>query len=245
MLKEQFPNISIIENSTNAGFGSANNLAIKQAKGKYILCLNTDTILINNAIKIMFDFMEKEENRNVGACGGYLVDIHKRATTCCGHLPSLSDLFWKLGLRFLFKKYYRKCFCTGLTSDEVSDNQDVGYISGADLFLRKTTLDTVGIFDEHFFMYFEETDLCKRIWDFNYTIKIVKSAKIMHLEGQSMLDSLKKSLWFKQSELYYFNKHYSKQYIFVKLNFLIRSLFAWFFLKKENEKELIKLITKI
>ena len=62
-IEKEFPNINIIKNPINAGFGAANNLAINQAKGKYILCLNTDTLLINNAIKIMYNFMEKEENK--------------------------------------------------------------------------------------------------------------------------------------------------------------------------------------
>ena len=64
-ISKEFPNLHIIKNSENKGFGAANNLAIQEAKGKYILCLNTDTILLNNAIKIMFDFMEKEGNENV------------------------------------------------------------------------------------------------------------------------------------------------------------------------------------
>ena len=64
-ISKEFPNLHIIKNSENKGFGAANNLAIQEAKGKYILCLNTDTILLNNAIKIMCDFMEKDGNENV------------------------------------------------------------------------------------------------------------------------------------------------------------------------------------
>ena len=71
-IEQEFSNINIIKNPINSGFGSANNLAIKQAKGKYIFCLNTDTLLVNNAIKIMFDFMEKKENSKIDNYDKYL-----------------------------------------------------------------------------------------------------------------------------------------------------------------------------
>jgi len=72
MIKEEFPEIKLIESSENPGFGRANNIAIKQSDAKYCFLLNTDTVLVNNAVKILFDFMEKSENEDVGACGGQL-----------------------------------------------------------------------------------------------------------------------------------------------------------------------------
>lgn len=238
-IEKEFPNINIIKNPINAGFGSANNLAIKQAQGKYIFCLNTDTLLLNNAIKIMFDFMEKDENKKVGVCGGYLSSINGNATICCGNLPSLSDLFWKLGLRYIFKNYYRKHFCTGLFSDEINDLQNVGYISGANLFIRKSVLDEVGLFDEQIFMYYEETDLCKRIWDADYKIKFVKDAKIQHLEGKSTKNLLQKKKWFIESEIYYYKKHYPHKVWLVKLIYIILYLLNWIILRNKDSKEIL------
>ena len=243
-IEKEFPNINIIKNPINSGFGSANNLAIKQAQGKYIFCLNTDTLLLNNAIKIMFDYMEKEENQKVGACGGYLSNINGKAAICCGNLPSLSDLFWKLGLRFIFKNYYRKHFCTGLFSDEINDLQNVGYISGANLFIRKSVLDEVGLFDEQIFMYYEETDLCKRIWDAGYKIKFLKDAKIVHLEGQSVKLNSTKNEMSVTSELYYFKKHHYKLYTLVKITLLIHSLICWLILGCKNKKQQFFIILK-
>ena len=214
-IEKEFPNINIIKSPINSGFGAANNLAIKQAKGKYIFCLNTDTLLINNAIKIMYDFMEKEENKNIAVCGGALYNNDGQACTCGGNLPSIYDILWKFGLRTLFKNKYKK-YSICLTTDDCNNYENIGYITGADIFFRRSVLDEIGVFDENIFMYFEETDLCKRIRDKNYDIKLVKDAKIIHLEGKSNNNTLNKKLISKTSEFYYFNKHCPHQVWFIK-----------------------------
>ena len=240
VIEQEFPNINIIKNPINSGFGSANNLAIKQAKGKYIFCLNTDTLLVNNAIKIMFDFMEKIENSKIGACGGYLVDKGLKPIHCGGRLPNVKEIIWKLGLRQIFKKYYNENMYISLNSDDENLDSKLGYITGADIFFRKSVLDEVGLFDENFFMYYEETDLCKRIWDSGYTIKFVPTAQIIHLEGASTKSSIKKLKMIKKSEFYYFKKHYPNQAGLVKLIYLILYLIDWLILGNKERKELIK-----
>lgn len=242
-IEHAFPNINIIKNSTNAGFGAANNLAIRQAKGKYILCLNTDTLLINNAIKIMFDFMEKEENQKVAVCGGYLVDKDNLPCTCGGNLPNITEIIWKFGLRNIFKEYYKNYSLT-LKSDDDKYIKKIGYITGADIVFRKIVLDKVGLFDENFFMYFEETDLCKRIKDVGYYIKYVPEAKIQHLEGQSSSNILTKKLMSKKSEFYYFQKHHPKLVWLVKTLYAILYLIDWIALKNNNSKLLFNFILK-
>lgn len=239
-IENEFPNINIIKNSINVGFGPANNLAIKQARGKYILCLNTDTLLINNAIKIMFDFMEKEENQNIGVCGGVLYNANMLPVNCGGNLPTIKEIFWKLGLRNLFKKRYLKYTLT-LTINDLKNDFNIGYITGADIFFRKSVLDKVGLFDEKFFMYYEETDLCKRIRDKNYNIKIVKDAKIIHLEGQSNKNIIARKKEIKKSEFYYFKKHYPEQIFIIKLIYILLYIIDWSILKNKDSKKLLKL----
>lgn len=241
-IEKEFPNINIIKNPINAGFGAANNLAIKQAKGKYILCLNTDTILVNNAIKIMYDFMEEEENKNVAVCGGALYDIDMHSVNCGGNLPTITEIFWKLGLRNIFRKQYSNYILT-LTVDELKKDSSIGYITGADIFFRKSVLDKVGLFDENFFMYYEETDLCKRIRDKNYNIKIVKDAKIIHLEGQSNQNLIDRKKKIKKSEFYYFKKHYGKINLFIIKVLYILMYFTQFLLQiNVDNLKIIKLI---
>lgn len=238
-IEKEFPNINIIKNQINAGFGAANNLAIKQAKGKYILCLNTDTLLINNAIKIMYDFMEKKENQNVAVCGGALYNGNNEPCICGGNLPSINDIIWKVGLRNIFKKQYKR-YCIGLTCDDYNNEESIGYITGADICFRKSVLDEVGIFDEKFFMYFEETDLCKRIKDKGYDIKLVKDAKIIHLEGQSNKNTLQKKEISKRSEFYYFRKHHPNQIWLVKILYVILYFIDWIILKNNDSRHLLK-----
>lgn len=241
-IEKTFPNINIIKNSINAGFGAANNLAIKQAKGKYIFCLNTDTLLINNAIKIMYDYMEKEENNNVAVCGAALYNFEGKACICGGNLPSIYDILWKFGLRTLLKKQYKK-YCIGLTADNYNNYENIGYVTGADIFFRKSVLDEIGLFDENIFMYFEETDLCKRIRDKDYDIKLVKDAKIIHLEGKSNNNTLNKKLISKTSEFYYFKKHYTNQVWLIKSLYAILYFIDWIILNnKDSKKMLIKVI---
>ena len=150
MIEREFPEVRLIRNSENKGFGAANNIAIRQSNAKYIFCLNTDTILLNNAVKIFFDFMEQPENQNVGVCGGALYDSDNCPTNYGGQFPSILHILQKFGLRNIFKKK---------TINYEKDIINVDYITGADIFFRKSVLDLVGLFDENFFIYYEETDL--------------------------------------------------------------------------------------
>lgn len=239
-IEQKFPDINIIKNPINAGFGAANNLAIKQANGKYILCLNTDILLVNNAIKIMFDYMEKDENKNVVVCGGYLVDKDGKPVYSGGNFPSVTNIIWKFGLRNIFKKEYAK-YCTALYANEIS-TEEIDQILGADLFLRKSVINEIGSFDEDYFMYSEETDLCKRIKKNGFHIRFVSNAKMIHLEGQSTPNNLNKILTFKKSEMLYLKKHHPYKIHIIKMLYSILYLSNWLIMKNSNSKEILKVI---
>ena len=232
-IEQEFPNINIIKNSVNAGFGTANNLGIRQAHGKYILCLNTDTLLVNNAIKIMFDFMEQKENQNVGGCGGVLYDKDLNVIHSGGSLPSITAILWKFGLRYIFPEKYKKIVGENCLADKIE------FITGADIFFRKSVLDEVGLFDENIFMYFEDSDLCLRIKNAKYEIKLIEDAKIIHLESQSVQIPMQKRKWYKTSEFYYFKKHYPQKYYFVKFLYIILYFIGGCLLNNEDDKELL------
>ena len=243
-IEQKYPDIHIIQNTTNAGFGAANNIAIKQAAGKYILCLNTDIILNNNAIKLFFDFMEKEENQQTGACGAYLTDGDNEPTNCGGLLPDLLSLFWKFGFNRIFRNFDKKFFNGKITQKEKYLFKNLGYITGADLFIRKKVLDEIGLYDENFFMYYEDTDLCKRIKDKGYKLDLVSDAKIQHLEGKSTTDLLQKRKLSKKSEFYYFKKHHPQKVWFVKIIYIILYLIDWLILGHKDGKEILVFIIK-
>lgn len=241
-LKSKFPGVKIIENSENSGFGAANNLAIKISDAKYVFCLNTDTLIVNNAIKILFDFMEK--NLRVGACGGFLTDENGSPVDCGGNFPNFTEILWKFGPRYVFKQAYKKYKLTINSADTVHTKR-LGYITGADIMFRKSVLADVGLFDEKFFMYYEETDLCKRIKNAGFDIKFVPSAKIVHLEGQSCDVPLTKKKRSKKSEFYYFKKHSPACLPFVKLCYVILYLAEAVFTMSGDSLELAKYVATL
>lgn len=203
--KEYKNKIIFIKNNENLGFGRANNKGIEVARGKYVFLLNSDTLLINNAIKILFDFMEK--NEKCGACGGNLFDVNLTPThSFIDEIPYISlKTEFDVYLNFIKKIKYK------ILKKRVDFNYknipiEVGCITGADLMTRKSILDKVGYFDKDFFMYSEECELEYRIGKENYKIFSVPDAKIIHLEGQSTVFKEKKYHMILESKYKYFYK---------------------------------------
>lgn len=193
MIKKEFPEVKLIESQENLGFGRANNLAIRQTDAKYVFLLNTDTVLVNNAIKILFDFMEKSENLSIGACGGQLYNEDMSYQGSSGNFDNMN-------LKYLFKKslglnwtsrierlkyiFRRDVLKKGFVEKETEwGAYHVDFIIGADLMIRKSVLDRVGAFDERFFMFSEEAELCFRIKKSGFKNVIVSEAKIVHFGG--------------------------------------------------------------
>lgn len=235
MIEQEFPEVRLIRNSENKGFGAANNIAIRQSNAKYIFCLNTDTILLNNAVKIFFDFMEHPDNQNVGVCGGALYDSDNCPTNYGGQFPSILNILRKFGLRNIFKKK---------TINYDKDIINVDYITGADIFFRKSVLDLVGLFDENFFMYYEETDLCFRIKKQGYNVKLIIDAKIIHLESKSCTNNLIRKKRFKTSEFIYFSKYYKYQYFLIKILYIILYFIDGYIFNNIESKEMFRFILK-
>lgn len=184
MLNSNFPNVIYIQSGDNIGFGRANNLGVKYAKGKYLFFLNSDTILVNNPIKILFDFMEEETSYNIGVCGGNLFtkDMQPNYSYSLTY-PSLKQLF--LYKTTLFKLLKQETF----NNHNVS--KDVAIIVGADLFIRSDVFKLVNGFDENYFMYVEETDLQFRIMKEGYKMVSNPIAKIIHYQGVSSTNFFK------------------------------------------------------
>lgn len=207
--------ITYLYNTENLGFGRANNIGVKIAKGRNILFLNSDTLLINNAIKILSDYLDSHPK--VGAVGGNLYSFDMKPAMSFQRLrPSLSweinDLLFNLPLRFRYGK-------TATYFNNSSQPTKVGYIMGADMMTRKELIDQIGCFDPQFFMYFEETDLCNRIAKNGYSLHVIPNAKIIHHEGKSFNDSKQRSKinpqrveLFETSRINYYHKTYSKWY---------------------------------
>ena len=211
MVEQEFPQVRLIKNPDNKGFGAANNIAIRESNAKYIFCLNTDTLLLDNSIKQFFDFMEKEENQKIGACGGQLYYEDMTPAACAGHRPNLCGILFRLfKLQNILKPIYNRFFSLGITSDKNAVlPYYVDYIVGADLFIRNSILKDLNGFDETFFMYYEETDLCKRIQTQGEKCIILPQVSIIHKEAKSFKgNNERKILLMKKSECIYLYKHF-------------------------------------
>jgi GT2 family glycosyltransferase len=185
----------------NVGFGRANNKALEYATGRYIFFLNPDTLLLNNAVKILSDFMDN--NPKVGVCGGNLYD--EKMCPIHSFMPILPSPLWDLNTLLgeqLFKLRYGKNIQHNYTDHPIQ----VGYVTGADMLVRREVLDQVGAFDPDFFMYFEETELTHRIVKAGWKVYAVPDAKIIHLEGQSFETSDRRQQMVSKSKKIYYQK---------------------------------------
>lgn len=177
-LFEKDDRIQFIESGKNLGFGKANIVGLKNAKGKYIFFLNSDTILLNNAIKIFFDWME-DQHESIGCCGSLLYDIERQP------IHSYANL---LGVRFFIKaffEFYHLDSINWLPDPNKTYPSKVGYITGADLFVRKSVIEQYGAFDPDFFMYYEETEMQYRWTKHGIEIWCIDTPLIIHLQGSS------------------------------------------------------------
>lgn len=216
-IKSIFPNILLIENKENLGFGRANNLGVKSAKGEYIFFLNSDTILKNNAIKIFYDFYQSNGLKKVGCIGCILESKAGEKIHSSGKFPSI----WKI-LENTFLGYFNRRRHIEQTKKEKlffeSDENyfEVDYVTGADLFIRKDYFETLSGFDADFFMYYEETDLQKRMSNSELKQYIIKGPQIMHLVGaSSKVNPINVSIMHTKSMFLYFFKHSKRIYFYL------------------------------
>lgn len=221
MLKTEFPWVCLIESKENLGFGKANNLGMKNALGKYFFLLNSDTILVNNAVKEFFDFAEN--NPSFGALGSILLDRSLKPCHSYGKFltpgRSLKNVVAKY-LRFLKEKSH-------LHPDKVNHPLEVEYITGADLWIPKEVYEKTGGFDPDYFMYFEESDWQLRMSKIGLKRFIIPGPEIIHLEGGS--DASQSNIWspsrlknYYMSQRIYQKKHFNKWiYPFYRIVYLI------------------------
>lgn len=180
--------IRLIPAGKNLGFGKANNLGASQASGKYLFLLNPDTILMNNAVKILFDYLEA--NQKTGIVGGNLYSPDGNPTgSYCLHFDDPAEEIeaskWGSILRKkLREKQGTKNSRPFASSFNYSDAPiPVAYVFGADMMLSRALFEEIGGFDPAFFMYAEEEELTWRIHQKGYEVVCVPSARIIHLEG--------------------------------------------------------------
>lgn len=202
--------IMLIKNKKNVGFGSGNNIAYKYTSGKYILFINSDCELTDNTLYKAISFMNKHVD--IAAVGTRVITPDGKLDNGCkrGFPSPRASLYYFLGLHKLSKNpKYDQYKLFHLDEYKVSD---VDVISGAFILARKSVLDQVGVFDEDFFMYGEDIDLCYRIKQAGYRIVYnPELGNVIHYRGQSSKYRKFKTIYnFYEAMIIFYRKHYKK-----------------------------------
>jgi GT2 family glycosyltransferase len=206
IVEQFYPQVNLIQNKKNSGYAKANNQGIEEARGEYILLLNPDTQVLEDALSLMYEFME--ENPKIGALGPKLLNPDKTVQSSCREFPTFSTLVWEFsGLSRLFPKSsgfgrWRMGYF------DFDKPREVDQPMGSCLMLRRETLDDVGIFDENFGMFFNDVDLCFRIKKSGWKIYFYPEPKVVHFKGASTRKAKTKMIWLSHLAFYeFFKKH--------------------------------------
>lgn len=202
-VRQSFPQVFCIENSRNLGFAKANNQAIRHAHGRYIVLLNTDTVLTPTALATISGFMDK--NRDAAICGGQLLNRDGSLQNSIANFPTLAtELLNKSLLRRLFPRRFPG------KEYRFEKPQPVESIIGACMVVRREAIEKVGLLDESFFFFFEETDWCLSMKEKGWLVFFHPLARIFHLRGETAKkNNTAARIEYWRSRYTFFRKHYS------------------------------------
>jgi GT2 family glycosyltransferase len=183
MVRAEFPEVVLIENTENCGFAAANNQGIVVAKGRYVLLLNSDTIVLDRAIDKTIAFADRHSDSAAVGCRVLNTDLTLQPT--CFMFPSV--LNWFLFSSYLYRIFPKSRFFgrEQMTWWQRDNAREVDVVTGCYMLLRKSAIDDVGKLDEQFFMYAEETDWCLRFRAKGWKNRFTPDAEIIHLGGAS------------------------------------------------------------
>ncbi|KMQ71128.1 glycosyltransferase family 2 protein [Chryseobacterium koreense] len=235
--------INYLQSPENVGFGRANNLGLKSAAGEWILFLNSDTLLLENSVKKMLDFFKQNEDKlAIGSLGVTLINHNNEMIHSAGDLPTVVNL-----LSSYVQNFFRKDFHRRKNGKEVSKYRseiaEVGYVTGADLMVRKEVFESIENFDPDFFMYYEDALVGQRLRQIGKKNYICNCSQIVHLEGESFkTPNLLKRIMVEKSMFIYVKKTSGKlsyflfRIIFMLINFPVlilkfRRTGSWRYLK--------------
>ncbi len=206
MVKTDFPDAQIIENQENAGFARACNQALTRAVSEYVLILNSDTVITEGCLDTLFAFMKS--HKDTGAVGPLILNFDNSVQYSSRNFPSFLDATVHAFLGTIlpsnpFSKRYKRIECSH------QSEQEVDWISGAAMCVRKEAASSIGRFDEAYHMYVEDMDFCYRLWRENWKVYFLPDAKVYHYIGQSSKQMSQKMIIEHQKSIYRF---YSKLY---------------------------------
>jgi len=219
MVQNEFPWVDLLACDENVGFPHGNNLGLERANGRYILLLNPDTVILDDALSKMMVYMG--ENPEVGVLGGQLLNGDGTVQSSRRRFPTLATAFFEstwletIAPREVHEKYYAQ----DLPDDAIND---VDWVVGACMLSPRQVVAEVGGLDEAYFMYSEELDWCRRIKDSGWRVVYYPEAQIIHYVGQSSDQAVvARHINFQQAKLRYFRKYHGRFFAILLRAFLL------------------------
>ncbi len=210
MVEKEFPQVRLLVSEQNLGFSKGHNLSARHARGRYLFILNPDTVVAPGALEKLVAFAETHPE--IGIVGPRILNPDGTLQYSCRRFPNpVAALFRNTPLGKLFPNnpYTRDYLMTDWDHNSV---REVDWVSGAALFIRKQVYAQLGGFDEQFFMYCEDMDLCYRAWQAGWKVVYFPDAVIYHAIGRSTdLVANKMIRTFHQSMYRYYKKHYARK----------------------------------
>lgn len=175
-LKSRYPEVILVASTKNLGMGRGNNLGIKKAQGEFLCILNDDIVLQRDSLAVLYREMRADDK--IGLIAPKLINADGTFQPSCFRFPSLATPILR---RTFFGRIFKKQL-DGYVAGEADSGapRECDWIMGSCLFVRKSVLDKVGAFDERFFMYFEDTDLCRRIRRAGFKVLYCPAAAVIH-----------------------------------------------------------------
>lgn len=228
LVRREFPQVKLLANVTNVGFTAGNNQALRLCAGRYALLLNPDTEVVGDALTVMLDYMERHPH--VGVVGPQLRYGDGRLQSSRRRFPTLLTAFMESTLlqQWLPRNPWARRYYLADTPDDTI--QEVDWVVGACLLVRREAMQQVGLLDEDFFMYSEELDWCRRMARAGWRVVYLPTAVVIHHEGQSSQQVVAaRHIRFQTSKVLYFRKHHGPfQAEMLRLFLLGTYLFQWF-----------------
>ena len=205
MVREQFPDVVVIENARNNGFAAANNQGLRIARGKFLLLLNPDTELPAQALRTLLEVITRQTG--AGAVGAGLINPDGTLQQSASPMIGLWREAWRL---FHLDRFYPLAVYPLAEWDQTTEHP-VDVVQGACLMLKRTAVEQVGLLDEDYFIYTEEVDMCFRLKEAGFGIYWVPQVRVLHYGGQSTRQR-RREMFLKlyESKVIFFRKHFSR-----------------------------------
>ncbi|WP_219359833.1 glycosyltransferase family 2 protein [Croceibacter atlanticus] len=205
--------VTLVRSNINTGFGGGNMLGVQHAKGQYLAFVNNDTVLESDCLVVLKKFMDTRPD--VGVCGPQAFTDDKKILPTIDHFASpVREIFGRSFLETIQPKKYPK------RKRLYSTPQQGQFIAGSFMFFRASDFNTIGGFDTNIFLYYEETDTCRRLAKLNKSAYLVPEASFIHYHGASTEKSVAIKTELKISLLYVVRKHQGLIPFYILLTFL-------------------------